>query len=751
MILKGRYCVLEQLGKGGQGSVYLARDLELGVMWAIKEIPLENKREAKLQLLMKHVALPKMADYFEKGEFCYLVMEHIEGRTLQDILDSDEELTVERIRSIGIQMTEICDYLHNQKPPVCHGDLKPDNIMLTAEDRIYLIDFGAAMKSFGDQKRVVQGTRGFAAPEQYEGRLTVRSDIYGLAATLWALLKGKQKKNMWKYPTFLWILFRCLQRQEYMRLENMSQFHQQLLRMERMTIIRPARRTVLRMTIPFILLLCLLLTVTLARSLRPSFETVLTNLTNECYGEEFLCLDKDEQNKILSKMEKKLQALTRTYTLDEEQERAYLLLALNEELCGENHRAASYYEQLLFYGKLNETAYGEYGNFLLRANQQEASDLLHQIYLSEKEVVEEVAETSVNFALWEKPYILADSINEERIKEENHESKYSVSKNTDLIASKKYLPDEYEIRKSGFDMEMGGFDLAIGSGDSGFDWYEEEWEEYVPPTVTVAPPVTPAEQLSIESTMNSSSMSPEIPSPTVKPVPSPTTIPSKITPPAPVSGITSQTGGPTSQTSGITSQTSGPTSQTSRPTSQTSGLTSQTGGPTSETGGPPSQTIGPTSQTNATTPQAGATIPQDSAGNSSNMSDITPTITITPSIPSTQSPAPTLSLINKLRRNAPNTKKSYLLPSIYIRQDSRHELYFQKTEFTMSQVQDLFLTIDTSVPVQIWGIRVNGKEHLWRNQADGISIHLDTPMEECRFEILYVCEKQMRVSPFAIS
>ena len=75
MILKDRYFIIEQLGKGGQGNLYLARDLELGTLWAVKELPIERKKEAKLLKLLSHPSLPKMTDYIERDGNCYLVME----------------------------------------------------------------------------------------------------------------------------------------------------------------------------------------------------------------------------------------------------------------------------------------------------------------------------------------------------------------------------------------------------------------------------------------------------------------------------------------------------------------------------------------------------------------------------------------------------------------------------------------------------------------------------------------------------
>ena len=84
IILKGRYCILEQIGQGGEGSLYLARDLELGTMWAVKELPISKKREAKLLRLLEHPSLPRMMDYAEKDGYCYIIMEYIKGQSLEE-------------------------------------------------------------------------------------------------------------------------------------------------------------------------------------------------------------------------------------------------------------------------------------------------------------------------------------------------------------------------------------------------------------------------------------------------------------------------------------------------------------------------------------------------------------------------------------------------------------------------------------------------------------------------------------------
>lgn len=89
IILKGRYCIVEQIGRGGEGSMYLARDLELGIFRAVKELPASSRREAGLLRLLEHPYLPKMIDYTERGNFCYIIMEYIHGRSLEEYMQED--------------------------------------------------------------------------------------------------------------------------------------------------------------------------------------------------------------------------------------------------------------------------------------------------------------------------------------------------------------------------------------------------------------------------------------------------------------------------------------------------------------------------------------------------------------------------------------------------------------------------------------------------------------------------------------
>ena len=150
-VLKERYCVMERIGQDGGGNLYLARDMELGVFRAVKEISITGKREAKLMRLLEHPAIPKIVDYVEEEEFCYLIMEYIRGQSLGEILNSVGCFSIEETLQLGDEIAKVLEYLHSRKPAVCYGDLKPDNLMLSESGHLYLVDLGSAMPDYGSE------------------------------------------------------------------------------------------------------------------------------------------------------------------------------------------------------------------------------------------------------------------------------------------------------------------------------------------------------------------------------------------------------------------------------------------------------------------------------------------------------------------------------------------------------------------------------------------------------------------------
>ena len=207
MLFMDRYSIIEEVGSGGFGSVYKARDTLNGdSLVAIKEVSLEGlpartrleatsafEREAHLLAQLKHPSLPRLYDHVQRPERWYLVMDFIVGETL-DAYQSRaprQRLLLSDALEIGIQLCTVLHYLHSQDPPIIFRDLKPANIIRGPTGKIYLIDFGIARYfKFGQPKDTIAlGSPGYAAPEQYgKAQTTPRADIYSLGAVLHQLL-----------------------------------------------------------------------------------------------------------------------------------------------------------------------------------------------------------------------------------------------------------------------------------------------------------------------------------------------------------------------------------------------------------------------------------------------------------------------------------------------------------------------------------------------------------------------------------
>ena len=213
-MLKQRYKIVTMVGKGGMGAVYKAEDTQFGSrLVAVKEMGQSNlspqeatdaaeqfKQEANLLANLKHPNLPSIYDYFGENGRWYLVMDFIEGTTLDARLDKavGHALPITESIEIGIQLAKVLGYLHTRAVPIIFRDLKPLNIMVTPEDDIYLIDFGIArLFKVGKAKDTVAcGDVGYAAPEQFgRAQTTPQSDIYSLGATLHQLLSGSEPSS----------------------------------------------------------------------------------------------------------------------------------------------------------------------------------------------------------------------------------------------------------------------------------------------------------------------------------------------------------------------------------------------------------------------------------------------------------------------------------------------------------------------------------------------------------------------------
>ncbi len=204
-VIDGKYKIVKQIGEGGMSAVYLAVDLRLNKKWAVKEIQKRGSgprdevvvnsllTETEIMKRLDHPALPRIVDIIEEQEDLMVVMDYIEGESLDRILENSGPLPEKLVLNWAKQICDAFIYLHSRKPPIIYRDMKPSNVMLGPEGNIKIIDFGIAReyKEKNLTDTTVLGTRGYASPEHYGSRQTdARSDIYTLGMTLHHLLTG---------------------------------------------------------------------------------------------------------------------------------------------------------------------------------------------------------------------------------------------------------------------------------------------------------------------------------------------------------------------------------------------------------------------------------------------------------------------------------------------------------------------------------------------------------------------------------
>lgn len=237
MTLKdGSYTVVGQLGVGGQGTAYLARNHgnhhELKLLNASpsaaagnsgaegsccvspaeddREIVLKEsilpvyvdvnvrrealerfQKEALMLSSLDHPQVVKLKDYFVEDHRSYLVLEHIDGMSLRQLVGSRGALPEEQVRELAGQMCSILSYLHALVPPVVHRDFTPDNLILTSCGTLKLVDFNVAQQTEFTTTGTVVGKHAYIPPEQFRGKPTTQSDIYAMGATLFYLLTAE--------------------------------------------------------------------------------------------------------------------------------------------------------------------------------------------------------------------------------------------------------------------------------------------------------------------------------------------------------------------------------------------------------------------------------------------------------------------------------------------------------------------------------------------------------------------------------
>jgi serine/threonine protein kinase len=203
----GRYVVKGLLGEGSQGATYAATDAQSGRAVAIKRFDVRGargwkdvelaERETRVLATLDHPLVPRYIEHFEEEGALYLVMEHVEGATLEALRKAEGALPEAEVRRFLACADRALTYLHGRGSPVVHRDVKPSNVVRRADGSYVFVDFGAVSESlFRRGSSTIVGTMGYMAPEQLQGRALPTSDVYAVGATALAALTGVEPETL---------------------------------------------------------------------------------------------------------------------------------------------------------------------------------------------------------------------------------------------------------------------------------------------------------------------------------------------------------------------------------------------------------------------------------------------------------------------------------------------------------------------------------------------------------------------------
>lgn len=223
----GRYVIEKALGKGGMGSIFLARDTRLDdkqvvIKEMLHDFSSEEERleaqeafkgERKTLSALRHPNIPQITDFPTEGDRFFIVQDYVDGEDLQKKVDAagGKGLPELQVLKWASQVLSVLDYLEHQDPQVVHRDIKPANILVDSAGRVKVVDFGVASHRFrvgspGASKgtaTTAMGTPGYAPREQFTGAETPLSDLYALGATMHQLLTGRNPQGvepLFSYP-----------------------------------------------------------------------------------------------------------------------------------------------------------------------------------------------------------------------------------------------------------------------------------------------------------------------------------------------------------------------------------------------------------------------------------------------------------------------------------------------------------------------------------------------------------------------
>jgi hypothetical protein len=206
----GTIKIVRHLALGGLAAVYLADRNDGAELVVIKEAVIPDdaqvsvkakakemfEREAQFLMKLEHPGIVKVLDYFVEGGRTYLMLQYLNGQDIRQFIRQNGAQTETVVIDWAIKIANILKYLHEQDPPIIHRDLTPDNLVITKDGSIVVIDFGAANEFIGQATGTLVGKQAYIAPEQFRGKAMVESDIYAFGCTLYYMLVGQEPEAL---------------------------------------------------------------------------------------------------------------------------------------------------------------------------------------------------------------------------------------------------------------------------------------------------------------------------------------------------------------------------------------------------------------------------------------------------------------------------------------------------------------------------------------------------------------------------
>lgn len=212
-LLKNCYKITRKIAMGGQGTAYaavntLAKDGETDLVLKEYILPTQVgtkaksesietlRNEAEILSKLDHKNIVRLIDYFVQDHRGYLALEHVDGKNLRELLACNEQLSEQKIVQLALQMCDMLIYLHAQSPAIVHRDFTPDNLILTEEGTVKLIDFNVARQTTSTVTATVVGKHSYISLEQFRGKPSPQSDIYSMGCILHYLATGEDPEPL---------------------------------------------------------------------------------------------------------------------------------------------------------------------------------------------------------------------------------------------------------------------------------------------------------------------------------------------------------------------------------------------------------------------------------------------------------------------------------------------------------------------------------------------------------------------------